>query len=174
MNLYLALDEARTWAAAQGVPLSFASSPAGDLIIRGVKMPPTPSEGPGRTEPLAQGQWEVSAVELRRGFAIDPVPLLGAAPVPGLGATLQTFFGTPGGVAMLATRLQDDQNEVTQAIIAKAADIRVRLAAGQDCCPWPEALDVPAKGPARPALPAFKAAPPRDPATLPAFLRPRP
>ena len=124
-NLYIALDDARTWAAARSVTLSFQFTQKGELVLQGYVPPVTPVTPDAQPE---TSQWLVSAEELQAGFAIDPVVKLGETPDPTkqLGASLRCILGGPLGLLRLGLTLADSNLDLTRQIIAKAAEVRAR------------------------------------------------
>jgi len=121
-NLYVALDDARTWAAARSVTLSFQFTQKGELVLQGYVPPVTPDAQPETS------QWLVSTEELQAGFNIDPVVKLGETsdPTKQLGASLRCILGGPLGFLRLGLTLADSNLDLTQQIIAKAAEVRAR------------------------------------------------
>lgn len=169
-NLYLALDEARTWAKARAVPLNLVLTPDGGLSIQGYKAGATPEDQPDRA------QWVLSSMDLRKGFGIDPPGSLGEPkPLPGLGAQLRFVLGSPLGPTMLATFLLDDDHDLTKAIVAKAVALRAQVEGGQNIDPWQATLDALEPTPAAP-VEMFKAPLGPKPAgsSFTDLIRPRP
>ena len=124
-NLYLVLEEARTWAVARGVLLACSFSASGDLQLRGNKPAATPGEEP------ETAQWVVAALDLKKGFLVDD-------PVA---TQLRAVLGAPLGLLQLATMLNDAKSPLTVGILAQAADCRAKVAAGQSIDPWQKFFD---------------------------------
>lgn len=168
-NLYLVLDEARTWAKARSVSLSISLTPEGGLVITGFK------PGASEKDHPETAQWSLTSLELRKGLGIDPGAALGDKPKPGgLGAQLRFILGSPLGPGSLAVFLLDDDNEVTKAVTAKAAALRQDLADGKDIDPFQAQVEELTPKPVEPVEFPFKSSGKKATLTVQDLLNPRP
>ncbi len=135
-NLFLTLNEALTWVAANtGATLTLTSSD-GAVRIEGL----LPS-GQTRAEPFAfpaqaAKVWAVPAREVHTSLVGDVVPVVSAGPVEiplvdRISTELRLLLNRPMGSEFLTRALNDANDPLTVAIQAKAQALQAKLDAGE-------------------------------------------